>query len=497
MKTQKTLRAAAAVLCAFMAAACSDPLEGVMVKPLAPGAPALEAGVGTLTASWEAVDLADSYNLYYAESETRPETPSVSPIPETSYTINGLTNEKTYYVWVQAVNAAGASKISGMSEKTLTLDAPQAPVLTAGNGSIAVSWKAVDLADSYNLYYTDSGTRSESPQETGITGTSWTISGLTNEKTYYVWVQAVNAAGGSRISEMAEKTLTLTATAPVLRPGNGSIAASWEAVDLADSYNLYYADSGTRPETPAVSPISGISHTISGLTNGTTYYVWVQAVNSGGPSAVSAMAQITLSLAAPAKPALSPGDGSITVSWNAVLSADSYNLYYAESGTRPETPSVSPISGTSHSINGLTNGTTYYVWVQAVNSGGTSAVSPLSAAAPREMPPRPATGTELRAGQWTANTLSSSSQTDNYYIAVTSGQTYTVRWNDLYEGDGTKTAGVKVSAYWNDNNANIFTDANSGYITGKNFTASKDGWVMIRVGVRSSYTGSYAIIFTN
>jgi hypothetical protein len=40
MKAKKRLRAAEAVLCAalFMTAACSEPLEGVMLKPWTPGA---------------------------------------------------------------------------------------------------------------------------------------------------------------------------------------------------------------------------------------------------------------------------------------------------------------------------------------------------------------------------------------------------------------------------------------------------------------------------
>jgi fibronectin type 3 domain-containing protein len=378
MKTQRILRMAA-VLCTalFMTMACSDPLEGIMVKPRTPAAPELEAGVGTLAVSWEAVDLADSYNLYYAESETRPETPSVSEIANTSWTISGLTNEKTYYVWVQAVNTAGASKISERAEKTLTLAAPVMPVLAIGKGSITVTWEAVDLADSYNLYYSDSGMRPEVPQETGIAGTLWTINGLTNGKTYYVWVQAENAGGKLAVSGMAQIKLGLAAPAnPVLSPGKGSITVSWEAVELADSYSLYYADSETRPETPQKTGIADTSWTIgSGLTNGKTYYVWVQAENTGGKSAASAVAQVKLGPDAPAEFTLSPGKGSIIASWEAVEFADSYNLYYADSETRPETPQKIGIAGTSWTIDGLANEKTYYVWVQAVNTAGGSTIS--------------------------------------------------------------------------------------------------------------------------
>ena len=268
-------------------------------------------------------------------------------------------------------------------------------------------------------------------------------------------------------------------------------------MNLAETYNLYYSANAARPEAPSVPGINGTSWTISGLSNGTTYYVWAQAENSGGKSAVSGIAQINLVLNAPAKPTLIPGNGSLAVRWTAVDLADTYNLYYSTGAVLPETPSVSPVSGTSYTITGLTNGTTYHIWVQAVNAGGPSAASPLSSAAPHQVHQvLPTIGTALTAGQWSANTISSSSQTDYYYIGVTAGQTYTVYWNDRYEGDGVKTARVYVSAYWYDDNTSIFGNATSGYTTGKSFTANKDGWVIIKVNV-SSTTGSYAVKFTD
>jgi hypothetical protein len=402
---------------------------------------------------------------------------------------------------VMIIGLAGCSSpLEGIGSKP---PAPKKPSLTADIASLVVDWQALDMVESYSVYCGTSQTPPSVPAQTGITGTSAIITGLSNDTMYYVWVQALNERGASPLSsEASSMTLSLQApAAPVLRPGNGNLTVTWTEVDMTDSYNLYYSEEQTPPASPAQTGITGTRATIAGLTNGTTYYVWVQAVNSGGRSAVSSIAQRELILDAPAKPALSPGNGSITVSWDAVALADSYNLYYAGSGTWPETPSISPISGTAYTITGLTNGTTYYVWVQAVNNGGSSAVSSVSSAAPRTVP-RPATGTELLNGRWTANTISDSSSSDYYYFAVTTGETYTIRWNDIYEGDGTKSAGVRVSAYWPDTtNTDIFVAATSGYTTGKSFTADKDGWVRVRVWARVwggydyYYSGSYAVMF--
>jgi hypothetical protein len=133
---------------------------------------------------------------------------------------------------------------------------------------------------------------------------------------------------------------------------------------------LYYAENTTRPDVPAQTNITGTSAVISGLVNDTPYYVWVEAVNSGGTS-TSATKTMTLHLPAPS-PVLSAGNGSITVQWQAITLAASYNLYYSTSETRPADPARPGITGTSAVISGLVNNTPYYVWVEAVNERGTS-----------------------------------------------------------------------------------------------------------------------------
>ncbi|MDR0785291.1 MAG: hypothetical protein LBE74_05330, partial [Treponema sp.] len=74
---------------------------------------------------------------------------------------------------------------------------------------------------------------------------------------------------------------------------------------------------------------------------------------------------------------------------------------------------------------------------------------------------------------------------------------YTIFWNDSYQGDGTKTCDVKVSAYWYSDDANIFSATDSGYNYGKTFTASKSGYVILKVEPFSSYadTGTFAIMY--
>jgi fibronectin type 3 domain-containing protein len=177
----------------------------------APGKPSVTAEGGNVTVTWEAVELADSYNIYCGTSETPPASPTQTGVVATSTTIPGLINDTPYYMWVQSVNIHGASLLSAMAEVTL-LAAPGKPSVTAEGGNVTVTWKAVELADSYNVYCGTSETPPASPSQTGIVGTSTAITGLSNDAFYYVWVQAVNAGGVSSLSPVSSGTLLFSRT---------------------------------------------------------------------------------------------------------------------------------------------------------------------------------------------------------------------------------------------------------------------------------------------
>jgi hypothetical protein len=248
--------------------------------------------------------------------------------------------------------------------------APGKPSLTAGNGSLYVSWGELDMVDSYRVYCDTSQTPPAAPVQS-VSGTSATVTGLTNDTTYYVWVQALNERGASPLSAVASMTLSLQApAAPTLHAGSGSLTVSWPPVGLAASYNLYYSTEATLPDNLAQSGITTTSTTITGLSNDTTYYVWIEAVNAGGTK-MGERSSMTLSLQTPAAPVLSAGVSGFMVSWPAVDLADSYNVYYSTGETPPASTTLSGLTETTITITELINDTTYYVWIEAVNAGGT------------------------------------------------------------------------------------------------------------------------------
>ncbi len=69
--------------------------------------------------------------------------------------------------------------------------------------------------------------------------------------------------------------------------GNAQVVVSWGAVSGATGYNVKRSTTNGGPYSNVGSNVSGTSFTNTGLTNGTTYYYVVTAVNASGESPVS------------------------------------------------------------------------------------------------------------------------------------------------------------------------------------------------------------------
>lgn len=151
----------------------------------------------------------------------------------------------------------------------------------------------------------------------------------------------------------------LTATA-----GNAQVSLSWTAsTSTVAYYRVKRATVSGGPYTTIASP-NALSYTDTSVTNGTTYYYVVTAVNpygyeSSNSNQASATPSATTAPAAPTNLTATAGNAQVSLSWTGSGGATSYNVKRATVSGGPYTTVASP-TGTTYTNTGLTNGTTYY-----------------------------------------------------------------------------------------------------------------------------------------
>ncbi len=165
-----------------------------------------------------------------------------------------------------------------------------------------------------------------------------------------------SGAGGSG-SGGGQVTVPATPMGLAASAGNQQVGLAWSASTGAASYNVKRGTASGGPYTQAANP-TGTSYTDSGLTNGTTYYYVVSAVNTAGESANSSQASAT--------PAGSVTGTSIQATIN-VLANRHMISPYIYGGSYPASASTITDSGLSV-VRWGGNATSTYNWKLGTNN---------------------------------------------------------------------------------------------------------------------------------
>jgi fibronectin type 3 domain-containing protein len=275
--------------------------------------------------------------------------------------------------------------------------APTGLNATAGNASVGLAWNASAGATSYNVLRSTTDGGPYGNVATGVNSASYTDNTVVNDTTYYYVVQAANSAGTSGNSDQASATPTCAApaapTSLSAAGGDRRVTLSWTASAGATSYNVKRSTADGGPYTTVATgvPTTGYSDTDPALTNGTTYYYVVSAVNACTEGANSPQASATPAVAtippAPTGLTAQPGPtiGTIALAWNASAGATSYKVKRSLTSGGPYTTVATGLTSTSYVNSGLKgSGTTrYYYVVTAVNSVGESGNSNEASSVPR------------------------------------------------------------------------------------------------------------------
>jgi fibronectin type 3 domain-containing protein len=267
--------------------------------------------------------------------------------------------------------------------------APAAPTglsATPGDTTAALTWTASPGATSYNIKRsTASG--AEVTIATGVATASYTDTALIDGTTYYYEVTALNGNGESAPS--FEIFVTPQAPQPpgapmslTANPADGQVTLNWVSVG-GTSFNIKRATT-SGAEVTIVTGVSTTSYTDTGLTDGTTYYYVVTAVNANGESLASDEASATPAVpAAPTAPTdvmATPAAQQINLSWDAVPGATSYEIERLDGTAMAAdfvgvTPLVTGLTTTSYADIGLVNGATFSYVIVATNAYGDSSIS--------------------------------------------------------------------------------------------------------------------------
>jgi subtilisin family serine protease len=291
-----------------------------------------------------------------------------------------------------------------------TPSAPTIATAVPGNASVSLTWKAPvsnggAAITSYLVQYSTNGT---TWQSMGTTGTSATISSLTNGISYSFRVAAVNSVGTGAASAVVTATPVLPGVPTAPRSLTGSVgrqtaALSWQAP-------LSPGGSAITDYTVEASVDAGVTWSVmpdavsllrtasfSGLTAGVAYQFRVRAINAGGPSVPSNTVTLTpLSFNPPSVVRGVTATARLLgayVYWSTPIdmgggTLQSFVVDYSVDGGTTYSGSVRvSASQRNVTLTGLAGGVEHLIRVRAINEYGTSAeatvrITPIPLVAP-------------------------------------------------------------------------------------------------------------------
>jgi hypothetical protein len=333
--------------------------------------------------------------------------------------LDSLDYYSIYYWRVRATNVGGISAWSGRRQFLTTLTAPiaVAPPADAINQptQVTLSWTAGTGASRYRLVVSsDSLLRAPIVDDSSITTTSRTLTGLAFTTTYFWRVVARTADGtGISVPSAIRRFTTIVEKPPVpmlvspthLTEGLPTTEpVIWIVTSRATKYHIQIsADSSFTQLRVNDSTYADTVIVPSTLLPHTSYWWRVRAGNLAGFSPFTSGWKYTTSIATPA--AITPPDSAtgigsnITMRWSASPGAATYTLELSKDNHF--TSFIfrdSSVTGTTRDIVGLEPFTLYYWRVRAVDARGAGAYSAVATFMTKIIAPLPPVQETPRSG---------------------------------------------------------------------------------------------------
>ena len=307
----------------------------VTVNLPAPQITGLSNTTGGIKISWNKVDGAYGYRLYY-----KPVSGGWKRFKDTtatSFTDSGVVPNKTETYTIRCIDKNG-NTISGFNStgwsKKYTPAAPTISKLDNTSGGIKLSWNKIAGVYGYRLYYKTSSGGWKRFKDT--TATSFTDSGVSPNRTETYTIRCIdkngNTISGFNSTGWSKKYTPAAPTISKLDNTSGGIKLSWNKIAGVYGYRLYYKTSSGGWKR--FKDTTATSFTDSGVSPNRTETYTIRCIDKNGNTISGFNSTGWSKKYTPAAPTISKLDntsGGIKLSWNKIAGVYGYRLYYKTS----------------------------------------------------------------------------------------------------------------------------------------------------------------------
>ena len=226
---------------------------------------------------WDEVNGADEYAIY-RKTPTADELQFVDKTSETSYQTTQITGKEYQYKVVALTNDVEGLTSKTLSCTTMLTGKPQLSIEKAGNSRFTLSWTKVDGATRYIVYRKRNDDKMKKVLTLGAKEVSYTTAEMPNGDYQFI-LKAARYDSKDRVMSDSSNTVKGSVATPTpsitLTAGIKQVKVSWDKVEGATNYDVYYATSKDGKYTKLTSTTS-TSYTVKSLTSGKKYYFKVQ-----------------------------------------------------------------------------------------------------------------------------------------------------------------------------------------------------------------------------
>ena len=287
----------------------------------------------TILVSWSAVSHAEGYDVYRSGSSSGNFVKVASGITATTWN-DVIPLEGNNYYRVYAVGHGLTSSASTTVNVNYALEAPQnvKATIKEDDFTIIVSWDAVSYAESYDVYRSGNISGSFIKVASGITTAFWNdvtpLSGNNYYRVYAVGHGLTSPASNTTpvVNYCLAAPTNVTASIP---EDQFVIRVSWNSVQYAEKYDVYRSSNLSGEFDKVAEGITSTTWDDVTPLLGNNYYFICAVANNQSSSASDTTPVVNYELDAPTNitAIYDENTGTITVSWNPVVHAESYDVY--------------------------------------------------------------------------------------------------------------------------------------------------------------------------